>query len=104
MIYHENRAKLSVRSLGLAAGITKGLAVMLLAWAGYFWHVGGPMIANVASIYHGYGPTIMGGVKGGLWGLLAGFVIGVVFAVIYNFCHHICYGKTYVEEERTRRP
>lgn len=78
--------KLSICGMGLALGITKGLAFMLFAWVGYFFGYGVDMIHQVAVLYHGYGASVMGGVYGGLWGLLCGFIFGVIFAFIYNMC------------------
>lgn len=84
------KAKLCACSLGIAIGVTKGLILMLFAWAGWMWGVGTPMIEHIGNLFHGYAPTLLGGIIGGGWGLIGGFVVGLLIGWIYNRC--ICCG------------
>lgn len=92
-----SKTKLSVCSLGFALGVTKGLWLLLAAWVAYFFGYGVAMVEHVASFYHGYSATLMGGLWGGLYGLICGFIFGVVIGYFYNFavcyCHRKCENK-----------
>ncbi|HSW70758.1 MAG TPA: hypothetical protein VLH77_02120 [Gammaproteobacteria bacterium] len=91
-------------SFGMAIGVTKGLCLLLLAWAGHFWHYGLPIIHQVALFYHNYAPTIRGGLYGGLWGFIGGFIFGFVAALIYDLCLSCCCAKTtYCENKDSKR-
>ena len=84
-------------SFGLAVGIACGLFMMVFAWMVMQWNYGTDMMTQYASLYPGYEPTWMGGVKGGLWGLLEGFVFGFVIALFYDFficCKAMCCRKS----------
>lgn len=87
------KSKLSPCALGVAFGILKGICLMLIAWISLYWGYGTPMIEHVAQVYHGYSPTIMGGLIGGAYGLIGGFIFGVIFGWIYNFCLCCCQKK-----------
>ncbi len=78
------KAKLSMRALGFALGVFKGVWLMGLAWMAWGFGVGIPMVEHISHFYHGYGASLMGGVIGGVWGFVCGFIIGVVFAFLYN--------------------
>lgn len=82
--------KFCVVSFAFAAGITWGLAVMILAWIGHY-HIGVPLVALYASLYSGYAVGFVGGLIGGLWGFVDGFIGGLVFALLYN-CFTCCCG------------
>ena len=76
-----------VHWLGLAVslGVTWGLLVLLMGWAGMlFENWCDEAIEVLASIYIGYGPTMLGGIIGMLWGFLDGAIAGIVIALIYN--------------------
>jgi len=88
------KAKLCPFSLGVALGVAEAVFMLLFAWAGHFWHYGTPIIHQIATLYIGYAPTIIGGVYGGLWGLLDGFVFGFIIALVYDFCLCCCCAKT----------
>jgi len=77
-------------SLGLSIGVVTGLYMLLLAWVALFKGYGVDMVHQVASVYLGYAPTIVGGVIGGVWGLVDGFVFGFIVGWIYNFVHGRC--------------
>ena len=79
------KTKLSLCALGLTFGIIKGVWLLLLAWAGWRFGYGSAMIEHVSHFYHGYGPSLLGGVIGFVWGFVSGFVFGVVFGFLYNF-------------------
>lgn len=82
--------RLCAPALGMAFGIASGLSMMLLAWAGMWWGYGNTFIDQYALVFHGYAPTIIGGLWGGLWGLIEGFVFGVVIGAIYNCIARCC--------------
>lgn len=88
------KAKICPFSLGVALGVAEGLFMLLFAWAGHFWHYGLALINLLATVYHGYAPTLPGGIYGGLWGLLDGFIFGFIVALIYNFCLCCCCAKS----------
>ena len=87
-------AKLCPFSFGVALGLTEGLFLLLFAWAGHFWYFGVSIIHQIATIYYGYAPTLMGGFYGALWGFLDGFVFGFILALIYDLCLGCCCAKT----------
>lgn len=75
-------------SLGIAFGIVSGLCMLALAWAGWLWGYGTIMIDQIASIYHGYAATMIGGLWGLLWGFVKGFIGGLIFGWVYNGLVH----------------
>lgn len=79
-------SKLNMVSLGVALGLTKGLYMMLLAWAGWAGGYGLPMIHHIAEYHRNYAPDLVGGLMGGLWGFVCGFIAGFVIAFFYNWC------------------
>lgn len=84
------KSRLSICSLGCALGLTKGLFLLLLAWAGAIWGIGVPLTTHIATFYHGYAPTFTGGLVGGLTGLIVGFIAGVFIGLFYNMCLCCC--------------
>ena len=76
-------AKLDVKIVAMAAGITWSISMLFLGWVAIFgW--GKAMVEVLSSLYIGYEPTLLGGVIGGLWGLIDGAIGGAIFALIYN--------------------
>ena len=76
---------MSVRSLGLTAGIFGACAMFFLAW----WLI---LIGNAEGpktlferVYIGYSFTPMGSVIGAIWGFVDFGIAGVLFAWIYNY-------------------
>ena len=76
---------MSVRSLGLTAGIFGACTMFFLAW----WLI---LIGNVEGpktlferVYIGYSFTPMGSVIGAIWGFVDFGIAGVLFAWIYNY-------------------
>jgi hypothetical protein len=95
MASHSNvtYTKFGIFSLGFALGLTNGLGLFCLALASMKWDAGTAMVTQIASLYHGYGATVMGGLYGAGWGFLEGFVFGVIFAIFYNLCVGCCSKK-----------
>ncbi|MES2217193.1 MAG: hypothetical protein V4501_02150 [Pseudomonadota bacterium] len=83
-------SKLSICSLGFAVGLTNGIGMMLLAYMAMMNWVGDSIITMVSSVYHGYAPTVVGGLLGLGWGFLDGFVFGMLVALFYNCCRCCC--------------
>tara|TARA_B100000378_G_scaffold267196_1_gene253230 strand:- start:57 stop:305 length:249 start_codon:yes stop_codon:yes gene_type:complete len=76
---------MSVRALGLTAGIFGSLTMFFLAW----WMI---LTGNAEGpttlferIYLGYSFTPVGSVIGALWGFIDFGIAGVIFAWLYNF-------------------
>ena len=76
---------MSVRALGLPAGIFGSLTMFFLAW----WMI---LTGNAEGpttlferIYLGYSFTPVGSVIGALWGFIDFGIAGVIFAWLYNF-------------------
>lgn len=76
--------KFCVLSFGFALGIAKGLFFMILAWSSAGFGYGSEMITLLASVYHGYAATFVGGIIGAVWGLVDGFIFGIILAGLYN--------------------
>jgi len=76
---------MSVRALGLTAGIFGSFTMFFLAW----WMI---LTGNAEGpttlferIYLGYSFTPVGSVIGALWGFIDFGIAGVIFAWVYNF-------------------
>jgi hypothetical protein len=83
-------AKLCPFSLGVAFGVTEGLFMLGLAWAGWLGGYGLTLISSFGDVFSGFGPSFMGGLIGGGWGLLEGFIFGFIAGVIYDCCLCCC--------------
>ncbi len=70
-------------ALGIAIGILWALYVGCLAITAMFGR-GTALIMPLASLYVGYGASIVGAIIGAIWAFIDGFVAGVVIAWIYN--------------------
>jgi hypothetical protein len=75
---------MSVRSLGLTAGIFGAMAMFSLAW----WlmltgNAEGP-VTLFERVYIGYSFTPIGSVIGAAWGFIDWGIAGVIFAWLYN--------------------
>ncbi len=82
----EECCKLKVFSLGMGLGAATGLWFLLWGWSGWLMHWGHSAINMVGTVYHGFAPTMIGGLFGGMWGFIDGFLFGIVIAFIYNLC------------------
>ena len=75
---------MSIRSVGLTAGIFGAAAMFLLAW----WlmltgNAEGP-VTLFERIYIGYSFTPMGSIIGAIWGFVDWGIAGALFAWLYN--------------------
>jgi hypothetical protein len=84
------KSKLSICSLAFAVGLTNGIGMMVLAYMGMMHWIGDGMIVLISSMYHGYAPTVVGGLFGLGWGFLDGFLFGMLVAIFYNCCLCCC--------------
>jgi len=91
--------KLCPIALGVAFGVTEGLLMMLFAWVAAYTGIGVSAIEHFSGIYHGYAPSLVGGLWGGLWGLIVGYIFGAVVGTIYN-CTISCCRKAVSSEEK----
>ena len=70
-------------ALGVAIGILWAAYVGFLAIIAMFdW--GTALVASLASLYLGYGASIVGAIIGAVWAFIDGFIAGVVIAWVYN--------------------
>jgi hypothetical protein len=70
-------------ALGIAIGALWALYVGFLAITAIFgW--GAALIAPLASLYIGYGASIVGAIIGAVWAFVDGFIAGVIIAWVYN--------------------
>ena len=70
-------------ALGTAIGVLWALYIGCVGIMAMFnWGTG--LIAPLASLYPGYGPSVTGALIGAVWGFVDGFVAGVVIAFVYN--------------------
>ncbi len=75
--------KLDVKAFTLAGGITWGLFVLFLGWAGALgW--GAALADGLGTLYIGYGATFVGGIIGLVWGFVDGAIGGLIFALLHN--------------------
>jgi hypothetical protein len=84
MAQDQHHATLGVISLGLAMGITWGLAAFLLAVISGLFNWGTNIVIILQSLYVGYGPTLIGAITGAVWGFVDGLIGGVMIAWLYN--------------------
>ncbi|MEQ8652070.1 MAG: bacteriophage holin [Kiloniellales bacterium] len=77
-------ATLGCISFGLAVGITAGVLVFLLGTAASIFGWGVPLAVTLASVFVGFGPTLVGSVAGAVWAFASGFFVGVLVAWLYN--------------------
>lgn len=89
---HKNTNRLSPCALGVAAGLTWGLGMLILGVVAMRYNYGKPFVDLMASIYMGYGATLKGSFVGAGWAFVDGFVSGLVFGWVYNFVLCICCG------------
>lgn len=83
-------ARLSVCSLGIAAGITWALGVILIGLMSTYFGLATNWVDLLKSIYVGFDSTLLGTLIGGLWALIDGFICGALVALIYNHCSKCC--------------
>jgi len=86
----KERAKLSVCSFGLAAGLTWALGVFILGLHAMYVGTSEEMVELFGTIYIGYHATWSGVLIGTLWGFVDALVGGLIFAWIYNGINCCC--------------
>jgi hypothetical protein len=71
-------------ALGVAIGVLWALYVFCAGITAMFgW--GTALVSTLASLYIGYGASIVGAIIGAVWAFIDGFVAGLVIAWIYNW-------------------
>jgi|TARA_B100000678_G_scaffold257983_1_gene237238 hypothetical protein len=75
---------MSIRSVGLTAGIFGAASMFFLAWWLIFTGNAEGPITLFERIYIGYSFTPMGSVIGAAWGFVDFGIAGAVFAWLYN--------------------
>ncbi len=89
--------------LALAAGVICGLGALSLGWSAALGDWGVAMVKAMGSVYHGYTPTLKGGMWGGLWGFMDGFVSGLLLAYLYNFFLCCCKWAKCCSKEKCKK-
>jgi len=70
-------------ALGMGIGVLWAFYVLFIGITAIFgW--GNALVEVLASLYIGYGASIVGAVIGAVWGFIDGFIAGLVIAWIYN--------------------
>ena len=70
-------------ALGIGIGVLWALYVGLLGIVAIFgWGAG--LVSALASLYLGYGASIVGAIIGAVWAFIDGFIAGFVIAWVYN--------------------
>lgn len=75
---------LNPKAFASAAAAVGGLAMLFLGLSATYLGIGGDLVALKASVYLGFGPTLLGSLTGAVWGAASGFVAGFLFAWVYN--------------------
>lgn len=81
---------LRVRAMGLALGVTLGLA-LFLGTLYSLWLGGGTVIGALAQVFPGYQRSYVGAFIGLIEGIILGFVAGALLAWLYNIFHKAIY-------------
>jgi len=84
MARNETHMTLGVISFGLAVGVTWAIAVFVLGLAAWLFGWGVDAAIALASLYIGYGPSLVGAIAGAVWGFVDGLILGVLVAWLYN--------------------
>jgi hypothetical protein len=70
-------------ALGVAIGVLWAIYVFFVGITAMFgW--GNALVEALASLYIGYGPSVVSAIIGAVWAFVDGFIAGVVIAWIYN--------------------
>ena len=89
----DKKSGLSPMGLGLALGVTWGLAVIIIGLAATFLSFGVPFVATVGHVYVGYEVGVIGTLIGALIAFVHAFIIGVVVAAFYNVFSGCCQNR-----------
>ena len=84
MAHNASHTTLGVISLGLAVGVTWGLAAAVLAVVAGLFGWGTMLAVMLQNLYLGFAPTFVGAIAGAVWGFVNGFVVGAMIAWLYN--------------------
>ena len=69
--------------LGIAIGVLWAFYVLFVGILAMFgW--GNAVVETLASLYIGYGASVIGAVVGALWAFVDGFIAGYIIAWVYN--------------------
>lgn len=75
--------KCSPNALGISIGVLWSAYVFFCGITAMFgWGVS--LVHAIASLYIGYGPSVLGAVIGAAWGFVDGYIAGFVIAWLYN--------------------
>jgi hypothetical protein len=73
------------RALGVAVGLTAGLAVFVVTAAHVMLSIEGLPLALLAQYFYGYRVSWQGAWIGGCWGFAVGFIAGWLLGFVHNF-------------------
>ena len=76
--------KLDALKAGLAFGIIWSASMVLIAIMVGVFNWGNKLLEVIASVYLGYGPSLLGGLIGIIWGFADGFIFGFLIVWLYN--------------------
>ncbi len=93
ILMSDNVTKLKPCALGFSLGLWWGIAMLLLAWCGWWFGWGLAFTKVIGSAYLGMAPTFLGGIFGLIWGFVDFFIFGVLIALVYNCCVKCCAKK-----------
>lgn len=69
--------------LGIAIGVLWAFYVFIAGIVAIFgW--GNALVETLASLYIGYGASIIGAIIGAIWAFVDGFIAGIIIAWVYN--------------------
>jgi hypothetical protein len=70
-------------ALGIAIGVLWAIYVFCVGITAMFgWGVA--LVTTLASLYIGFGASIVGAIIGAIWAFVDGFVAGLIIAWVYN--------------------
>lgn len=71
--------------LGIASGIIWGLWLLIMGLGATYANYAVELVNTLASVYTGYGPTVIGSIMGLIDGFVCGFVTLFLIAWVYNY-------------------
>ena len=84
MVQDQRHTTLGVISFGLALGVASAIGVFLLGVVAALFGWGTLIAQALASLYIGFGPSVVGAIAGAVWAFVDGFIFGVLIAWLYN--------------------
>jgi Na+-transporting NADH:ubiquinone oxidoreductase subunit NqrD len=85
---HPEKAPLGAISFGLAVGLTWAFVVFFIGICSALLGWGTLISQMLASLYVGFGPTVVGCIAGAVWAFATAFVVGWIVAALYNLFLH----------------